>query len=199
MTIVIKHGKAYVYTPYSPEFVRRIKNIGGARWTADERCWIIPADAVETCREIMMDVFGECDIPYAGKRLRVRVTVLKQIAEERAPVSYFGKNLASASGRDSGARVGEGVTVISGKVRSGGSRNRWETIIEEGTVMVIGGIPQALYERDRDAKDRWGAKLFLTEVIEDAPIDRDALKAEREKLMERVAEIDRLLGEGGTE
>ena len=61
MKITIIDTAAYLDTPYNPEFVSQIKNIGGARWDSSRREWKIPAACVEQAREIMRRVFGECE------------------------------------------------------------------------------------------------------------------------------------------
>lgn len=43
MKITIIDTAAYIDTPYNPEFVSQIKNIGGARWDSSRREWKIPA------------------------------------------------------------------------------------------------------------------------------------------------------------
>ena len=65
--IEVKENKAYIYTPYNPEFVRKIKQIGGARWNSSEKAWTVPEDMVEPVREIMMEVYGETDVKAVEK------------------------------------------------------------------------------------------------------------------------------------
>lgn len=59
--VTIKDGKAELYTPYSADFVKAIKALGGARWNASKRCWTISEDMLPQAREIMMDVYGYTD------------------------------------------------------------------------------------------------------------------------------------------
>lgn len=191
MKIEIRDSKASVYTPYNAEFVKRIKQIGGAKWNGGQRCWTVPADTVDIVRGIMTDVYGETDIPDGGKKLRLRVTVLTDIEEYTAPVSFFGKNLASARGRDSGAIVGDGVSLERGEIDSSGSARNWTSRVKEGAVFVLSDVPESLYERDKDA-EQWGNRIFDVKIIE-GKIDRTKLEAEKAALLARIAEIDRLL------
>ena len=62
MRIDVKDGVANVYTPYNPDFVRKIKGIGGAKWNGSKKCWTIPEFAIEAAREIMCEVYGYSDI-----------------------------------------------------------------------------------------------------------------------------------------
>ena len=65
--VTIKDGRASIYTPFNRDFVTAIKsNIGGRKWDSDERCWTVPEEALPQVRQIMMDVYGETDLPDAG-------------------------------------------------------------------------------------------------------------------------------------
>lgn len=39
--IEVKDGVANVYTPYSAEFVKKIKEIGGSKWDSVKKCRIV--------------------------------------------------------------------------------------------------------------------------------------------------------------
>ena len=39
--VKIRDDKAMLYTPYNPEFVKRIKKFSDARWNSGEKCWTI--------------------------------------------------------------------------------------------------------------------------------------------------------------
>jgi len=194
MKIKISEGKANIFTPYNAEFVKRIKGIGGAKWNAGDKCWTVPAEAVDAARDIMMDVYGETDIPDGSEKLKLRITALVDIEELRAPVSYFGKNLASASGRDSGARVGDGVILESGTITSSGSMKNWTSMIRKEAVMILTDVPETLYQRDKNATTQWGDTLFSVEVLKNS-VDKEKLEAEKAALLARIAEIDRILAQ----
>lgn len=195
MKIEISGGKANIFTPYNAEFVKRIKGIGGAKWNGAEKCWTIPAEAVDSARDIMMDVYGETDIPDGSEKMKIRITALVDIEELRAPVSFFGKNLASASGRDSGARVGDGVILESGTISSSGSMRNWTSMIKKGAVLTLTDVPKVLYQRDKDATTKWGDTLFTVEILKDTTVNKEKLEAEKADLLARIAEIDRLLAQ----
>lgn len=182
MKIEIRENTAYVFTPYNPKFVSSIKAIGGAKWDGNERCWKIPAAAVDTARKVMMDVYGETDLPDDGEKVTVRIRFDEEVSEERGPIVIFGKTIASAFGRDTGAKVGADVVFVQGAPTSGGSRNRWDTIIPEGCVAEIRNVPTAALNDD-----------YNYEIVEEKAIDREALEAEKAKLLKRLAEIEELL------
>ena len=188
MQIKVENGVAKVFTPYNSRFVSLIKNIGGRRWNSSEQCWTVPESEIDTVRKYMMEVYGETDLPDESEKITILVRFNKRVCEGRASVELFGKTVARAFGRDSGAKVGDDVTVIEGKITSGGSRNRWDTIVTEGTVVKIRNISRAALALETEYD------ITVTEV-EDASIDRAALIEEKEKLLVRLAEIEKLLAE----
>ena len=188
MQIKTGNGMAKVITPYNAEFVAKVKGIGGRKWNAAERCWEVPESEIETVRGYMMDIFGETDLPTEGEKVTVKVTFNSDESKRRESITLFGKTLARAWGRDSGAKVGEDVTLISGKVTSGGSVKNWCTEVREGTVLKVRNVPKAALEQDTDLD-------VSIEVMETAGIDRAALMEEKEKLLARLAEIENLLAQ----
>lgn len=186
MKITVKEGKAYISTPYNKDFVAKIKQIGGAKWNAESRCWMIPESEIDTARKYMQEVYGETDLPAEGERVTVDVTFLQTEWEVCESISLFGKVVVRAWGRDSGAKVCEDVTLVDGRIGSGGSVKNWRTTIYEGAVLRIRNIPRAALQIENPYH------IKVEEVQKDG-IDREALMIEREKLMARLAEIEALL------
>lgn len=186
MQITVENGMAKVFTPYNTDFVSKIKNIGGRRWDSVERCWMVPETEIGTVREYMQAVFGETDLPDDSEKVTVKVMFNRDTYEYRSGITLFGKEIARAFGRDSGARVGDDVTLISGRVKSGGSMKNWTTDIDHDTVMKIRNVSKAALDLPTNYD-------VTVEVIEDAEIDRKALEEEKAKLLARLAEIEKLL------
>lgn len=199
MKINENEGRAEVYTPYSAQFVSRLKQeIGGAKWDGGKRCWTIPSESVSHCRGIMKDIFGETDQPSAEKRIRVRITFLRDHDELRGGIWFFGKEIARARGRDSGAVPGNGVVFEKGTPRSSGSMRNWLTLIPKGAIVVIPDVPVSMYEKDKNAVNEYGDRIFEAEVIHEevgARLEIEKLKKEKERLLARINEIDRILAE----
>lgn len=186
ITVTIKDGKAYISTPYSREFVAKIKRIGGAKWDADSKRWAIPADELDIARRYMLEVYGETDLPDEEGKITVDVKFLDTEDEICEGITLFGRTIVQAWGRDTGAKVCDDVTLIDGSVRSGGSRANWRTIIDEGTVLRIKNLTRAALQLETE---------YDIEVKEVTPegADKEALMAEKEKLLARLAEIEALL------
>ena len=186
----VADDKIEVRTPYNPQFVSKIKT-AGARWNAIDKAWTMHAANIDVAREILRAVYGRDDMPAVDEKLvRVRVTALQNISADRGPIVLLGRIIASARGRDSGARVGEGVAFTDGKPQSGGSVKNWTTEIPEGSVFVGADVPTTLLG-ELDETGWRGQKLYQYEIIDD---DRDEqlrkLQARREELAAALAEID---------
>lgn len=190
--IIIENGKANIRSPYNPDFVKRVKALGG-RWSAANRTWQVREEAIEAAREAMLETYGRCDRePTATVTVVVKTT--RVLVGDRKPIYLFGKLIASASGRDSGANVGDSVAFTEGRPTSGGSRANWTTIVPSESTIEIYNVA-ADYAKQEIAK--LDARDPYTATIKTVPqIDRDAVLVERERLMARVAEIDALLSEG---
>lgn len=189
LRIAVENGRAKVYTPYNPDFVSQIKTIGGHKWDPTEKCWTVPEAEIDTVRKCMMDTYGETDISAEDQRITVRVRFNKDDYEEENSYFLFGKMVARAWGRDSGAIVGDDVVFEDGKPRSGGSMRHWRTVIPQGCVIRIKNVPQAAFEAQEP--DKWGA--WTAEKIEEEGVSHEALEEEKAKLLARLAEIEKLL------
>lgn len=173
---------ASVYTPYNPDFVTRVKALGG-RWDATHKAWTISLDRIEEVRVAMRAIYGRDDVEPAD----LRIVTLRAVDEAREPkeVTAFGRTIARAYSRDSGARPGDGAHFLEGFPKSGGSRAHWDCIIPEGCVIRVDDVPAALLED----LPRWA------EIVSNIPaaVDVDALRQERDRLMARIQEIDQIL------
>lgn len=184
--IKIENGKAQVFTPYNAEFVSRIKLLGG-RWNPSQKCWTVVEDAVEDVRAAMRNIYGQDDQPVS-ETVDVILTFDNAVSIWRGPVTILGRTIASAMGRDSGARVGENVMFLEGAPKSGGSVKNWHTIVPAGCVVKLPNLPKmAITECELPASVRM-------EVV-GQDIDRAALTEEKARLLARLAEINALLGE----
>lgn len=152
-----------VYTSYNSAFVRRIKNIGGARW--DGECWIIPAHAVNICRQYMRDIYGRCDLKAdAGKSLRLKVTFKEDREVWHDDVILFGKTVCHAWDRDSGGRAGDDVAYIKGAPSSGGSKKNWTSAVLAGTEVILADVPEKLYREYLQSGDDLGVSVELLDI-----------------------------------
>lgn len=184
--IKIENGKAQVFTPYNADFVSRIKLLGG-RWNPTQKCWTVNENAVEDVRSAMRNIYGQDDNPVS-ETVEVILKFNEEISIWHGPVTILGRTIASASGRDSGARIGEDVMFLEGAPKSGGSVKNWRTEVPEGCVVKLMSLPKT-------ALDECELPQEVTMEVVGEQIDREALKEEKEKLLARLAEINAILGE----
>lgn len=182
-----KGTQTAVYTPYNAAFVSSIRKIGGAKWDAEGKAWMVPTASLPQVREIMRNIWGEDDQLDTSKRVTVRLTFREICSAECRPVEILGKTVSRAYGRDSGARPGDDVAFEAGGPRSGGSAKNWRSVVEEGSVAILRNVPETMLDK---AELPEGVTM---EIIQDSGIDRAALMAEKEKLLARLAEIESLL------
>jgi len=176
----------YITTPYNPNFVAKVKRTG-AKWDGASKRWHTDARNIEIVRGIMREVYGRDD--STQETVSVRIILNRALGIYGAPIVLFGKTVASASGRDSGARLGEGVAFERGAANSGGSVKNWTTRISENSIIVLHDVPkQAVAE-----KLNWEDDMGTFEIINNDKVDQDALRAEKDRLLARIAEIDSLL------
>lgn len=187
ITTTNKGTQTAVYTPYNAAFVSAVRKIGGAKWDAEGKAWMVPTASLPQVREIMRSIWGEDDRMDTVKRVSVRLTFRKICSAECRPVEILGKTISRAYSRDSGARPGDDVAFEAGGPFSGGSRANWRSIVEEGSVAILRNVPVAMLDK---AELPEGVTM---EIIQDSGIDRGALMAEKEKLLARLAEIEKLL------
>ena len=124
-------------------------------------------------------------MPSGEDKKTIQLTFTEEYQELRTPITMFGKTIASAYGRDSGAKVGSDVAFIYGSPASGGSVKNWTTVVPKDSVVVLYNVPESLLAHELPS----GVAMDILEIS----INKEALEAEREKLLARLAEIERLL------
>lgn len=182
--VKVSDGKAAIYSPYNKSFANRIKVLG-AKWDADARCWVVDESALKDARAVMRDVYGQDDRPVT-ESVDVILHFCEDVVVYCSGVEVLGRTIATAFGRDSGAKVGEGVMFLQGQPRSGGSAKNWQTIVPAGCVVKLPKLPKEIvvYPTLPD-----GVRM----EVEGSKSSRVELLMERDKLLARLEEIDQLL------
>lgn len=131
----IIEDKIKVETPYNEEFVTRSRNLRG-KW--EDGAWWFDDTIIDYVRELMLSCFGTTgESPYEECDLIVKDFTGYGAC---APVKLFGRTVAYARGRNSGAKLGEDIVFISGEYDSGGSAKNWRTEVRNAT-FIIKGFP----------------------------------------------------------
>ncbi|SFQ18205.1 hypothetical protein [Tranquillimonas alkanivorans] len=173
-----------IFSPYHEDFVDAAHKMGG-RFHRSEGCWVFPGRHREQVANILQSVYGAD--PWEPK-CRVRLKAKEELRANKGPVVEGGMVLANARSRDSGARVGEGVHLLSGEIRSGGSAAHWLSLVTEDSEFEIDEFPVRLL----DEAGEYHTEALEVRAVHDVDA-MDELRAERARLVARIAEIDALL------
>ena len=150
--IVIKmkgDGKLSVASPYNPAFAPGAKRLGG-RWSAATKAWQFDPRDEQRVRELCRSVYGTDGSPSeAGDLVTIRVTAPDGWDVYGRGLYIYGRQVAWATGRDSGARLCDGVIVLKGSFDSGGSMKNWMTVCKPGTVFELRDLPRKALELDK--------------------------------------------------
>lgn len=182
MKVTVENGKIKVNSPYNSEFIARARQIQG-KWSSPN--WVFPEENKDEVKELLVECYGECG--DLGEVDTVTIELDLDTYEDDAPnhVLMFGSMvLLERRSRDRQPTFADNVMVVTGGFReSGGSRQHPCVSPKEGTILRVKGVPVTVYNRFKDCE---GVRLV-------SDLDTEKLKAEREKLLKRLAEIDSLL------
>lgn len=133
VNLIRENGQVRVQTTYNSEFVKRAKDLGG-KWDANSKSWIFSESVVDYVKNLLQEIYGVTgENDYETCSL-----IVKNYTgyEEKKCVELFGRSIACAFGRDSGAKLGDGIIWISGIKKSGGSVKNWYTEVREATFEI---------------------------------------------------------------
>lgn len=130
-----KQEKLFVYTPFDSDFPREARNRGGD-WNG--KAWVFDVAQEKSVKELVKDFFGWDGSGETGTA-QIKTTELQ--GRHTGPAELFGFVLAQARGRDSGAKTGEGVRLVSGSISSGGSVKNWHSYVDADTIFEIDNFP----------------------------------------------------------
>jgi len=154
---------------------------------ASNRSTATRADArIETLvRALCIQWFGT-DGSVIPDLIDVRLTYPTGRRFAQGPAIAFGRVVGRARGRDTGARLGEGIVLVQGRIGSSGSWKNWETYIEPETMILMHDVPRSLVESG--SPDKSVVEIIPRENHYQGEVTQ--LLSERDRLLARVAEID---------
>ena len=137
MKTIIVDNKIRVKCPYDSKLPKRFRNLNGdfkiGIWEFD-----YDLDVYEGIRQVLIEIFGWDGV---GETHTVKIRATKAHSIYGLPVTLAGFELSVARGRDSGAKCGEDVIVLHGKVSSGGSVKNWTSNVSSDAVFKIKNFP----------------------------------------------------------
>lgn len=135
----LKHFK------YNSILRQRCLDLGG-KWDKDEGAWIfsdLVADRIDTLEEY-----------YNSELLNIEIRFTDDSYSDCESISFCGYTVATACGRDSGAKIADGISLISGGFDSGGSMKNWKTTVRENTIIRL-RIPTKIYDNLVDYSEHY--------------------------------------------
>ena len=191
-----------VKSAYNSEFVSAAHRLGG-KYQND--VWIFDKRDEAAVREACYRCYGDDGIRLY--QCDVRITAPDGLSSsERGPIILFGRTVARAFGRDSGARTGDGVIIEQGCFYSGGSARAWLTRAQKETVFIMRDVSAILVAEYK--KDNLNIEIIsenkLTRVedelrpLADLAAEVARLKDERDRLNARIASLDAIIHEHTT-
>lgn len=182
MKTIITEEKIFVVTPFDSDLPRRFRNLKG-RWESPAWEFKNDPDILKGIQGILLDVFGW---DGTGPTRTVKIRTTETHRRRGLPVTLAGFALAEARGRDSGARTGQEVTLLSGRIGSGGSVKNWESVVYADTEFKIEGFPSNFilpegfeYIEEESEEDR--LEREIKEKAEELKKLKDKLKKLKEK------------------
>ena len=184
-------GRLAVTTPYSADFVDTAKRLGG-RWDPKNKAWTFDPRDRARVEDILAQCFGWMAAP-SGELATVRVTI-DDGAGNAPEVRFAGRLICWRRGRDEAVRLADNVVIVAGRFPGSGGSMRRPLVIsapsDAEVTLEVRDIPvEALAAED---SSRWDS-LRGERVDADGAAKRDALIAERERLVARLSEIDAIL------
>jgi len=187
-----KNEVLLVASPYNPELPSRAKKLGG-KWDPAKKAWAFDVREEAEVRKLYKDIYGT-DGDDSVKLVTLRVTYIQQDSTRDCSFWMAGREVAHASGRDSGARLGKGISLRAGAFRSGGSMKNPACIVEAGTVVLIRDVPEPAAVASLGAWDAYKCEIEPEEAApapRDPSVERSVLLAQISQLQAKVAELDK--------
>lgn len=194
VTVTTENGITTLVSPYNPDMPAAARKLGG-RFDRAAKAWRFDARDEERVRDLARRFYGTDGTEPEGDLVTVRVELWRCEGPTYENFATFaGRRIAERPHRDARVRLAANVVLVEGKLPSSGGSMRYPEIdAPAGTYVEIRDLPRASLA----AADREGIPY---EIVEEQGPDVDALLAERERLLQRLAEIDAQLPEPeGTE
>jgi len=176
---ITEDGTIRIVSPYNSNFIKAAKMIQG-KWNANEKSWDFPTANEEQLDKILLEHYGEC-----GK-CEATVNVIIDLYEAGTEIN--GLIIASRRSRDCAVTLNKNAVLLSGGFPESGGSARYPRCCPLKDTKVRITVSKEWYENNKDNED-------IELVANSETIDKSKLIEEKERLLARIAEIDKLLSE----
>lgn len=176
ITITDRGNKAILTAPFHPQCSPMAREIGG-KWNPENKTWVFDARDRSRVEELAATLWGY-NANASGATASVRIQATKHLSDGDI-VRFAGREVAKKWSRDERPRLAEGVVIFEGAFSQKGGSARYPAIesVDDDVILEIRDLPVEALESESDYT-----------LIDGDP--KAALRAEREQLVARIAEID---------
>ena len=191
MVKIVRNGSLItISAQYNSEFNNEAKKIGGT-WDVKSKVWAFDIRDELRLRSLCLNYYGSDGIITDTCTLRIE-WIAAESSSDNSALIVNGRPIALAKGRDTGANTCNGIIVIQGEFNSGGTWKDWQTTVKRGTVVLVRDFPRQVAEK---LLSKVSTKRIYAIEDESQKVDPVELRAESERLVVRLREIDALIAE----
>ena len=179
-------GKIAVSSPFNPDFVKGAKRLGG-KWSGDTKAWLFDARDRGRVEDLLASCYGY-SAAASGELATVRI-VLDEDNAGGKEVYFAGRSICSRRYRDVPVKTADNVVIIDCEFPASAGSMRYPAVIRGSRTVTIEvrDVPVEALAAEKE--------LRFERIDADTQAQREALSAERERLIARLAEIDEALND----
>lgn len=179
-------GKIAVSSPFNPDFVKGAKRLGG-KWSGDTKAWLFDARDRGRVEDLLATCYGY-SVAASGELATVRIVLDEDNAGDKE-VYFAGRSICSRRYRDAPVKTADNVVVIDGEFPASAGSMRYPAVIRGSWTVTIEvrDVPVEALAAEKE--------LRFERIDADTQAQREALIAERERLIARLGEIDEALND----
>lgn len=157
----ISNEKIAVFTPYTSRFVKKARDLQG-EWSDTRKAWIFHQEELCDVKNALLKIYGE-DGATPVEYCTLHITNYNKSVSLKG-VELFGRSIAYATGKRSGAKISDDIIWLEGEYNSGGSNAYWETIITNGEFKIKNFPITLINKKVKDAIEEGWCKIIRKEL-----------------------------------
>ena len=141
----------FKHEPYNSYAAERCKNLGG-KWDGASKTWVFSG--------LVEDKVEDLDWLFNSDIVTIEIKALENISAGKSPLDFAGYTISRAFGRDTGAKIGDGISMLEGAVYSGGSVKNWTSGVKKDSVFRFSISKNLLDEYRKTEEVYWEIKIL---------------------------------------